>query len=137
MRRARSNNPQAEDDEASIDITPMLDIVFIMLIFFIVTTSFVEVAGVEVNRPRASTAESEDHVTLLVAIRPDGSVWIDGRQVDINAVQANVERLHAKAPKGAVVIDADAESQTGRLVRVLDQVRAAGVDKISIAAQEE
>ena len=133
MRRSRRFHECEE--ETGIDITPMLDIVFIMLIFFIVTTSFVKVAGVEVNRPRAATAEPNPHVNILVAIRANGAVWIDGREVDLGAVRANIERLHAQSPKGAVVIDADTQAETGRLVQVLDQIRAAGVEKISIAAQ--
>jgi biopolymer transport protein ExbD len=124
------------EDEAGIDLTPMLDIVFIMLIFFIVTTSFVKEAGIDVNRPSAQTAERQERGNILVAIRSDGAVWIDQRQVDVRAVRANIERLHAENPEGAVVIIADKVSQTGVLVEVMDQIRLAGVTNVSIAADE-
>ncbi|MEC8443288.1 MAG: biopolymer transporter ExbD [Pseudomonadota bacterium] len=120
--------------EADVDITPMLDIVFIMLIFFIVTTSFVKESGVTVNRPSASTAEAKEGSNILLAIRANGDIWIDKRNVDVRAVRANVERLRAETPEGAVVIQADEFAPTGLLVKVMDQVRLAGIDNISIAA---
>jgi len=120
--------------EADVDITPMLDIVFIMLIFFIVTTSFVKESGVTVNRPSASTAEAKEGSNILLAIRANGEIWIDKRNVDVRAVRANVERLRAETPEGAVVIQADEFAPTGLLVKVMDQVRLAGIDNISIAA---
>ncbi len=123
------------DEETTIDITPMLDIVFIMLIFFIVTTSFVRVAGIDVDRPSATTAEPNPHVNIVVAIHANGNVWTDGREIDVGAVRAIVERLHAQSPQGAVVIDAHTKADTGRLVAVLNQIRAAGVEKIAIAAE--
>jgi biopolymer transport protein ExbD len=122
------------DDETQIDLTPMMDMAFIMLIFFIVTTSFVKEAGIDVNRPSAQTAERKERGNILIAIRPNGDIWMDKRQVDIRAVRANVERMHAENPEGAVVIIADKESQTGILVEVMDQVRSGGVQNISIAA---
>jgi biopolymer transport protein ExbD len=122
-------------EEAEIDMTPMLDIVFIMLIFFIVTTSFVKETGIDVSRPNASTAERQERGNILVAIKPNGDVWIAKRKVELRAVRANIERLHAENPEGTVVIVADKESQTGTLVEVMDQVRLAGVYSVSIAAQ--
>ncbi len=122
-------------EEADIDMTPMLDIVFIMLIFFIVTTSFVKETGIDVSRPNASTAERKERGNILIAIKPDGAVWIAKRKVELRAVRANVERLHAENPEGTVVIIADKEAQTGTLVEVMDQVRLAGVYSVSIAAQ--
>ncbi|MEQ9012718.1 biopolymer transporter ExbD [Algiphilus sp.] len=127
---------RSREEEAGIDLTPMLDIVFIMLIFFIVTTSFVKEAGVDVTRPSAETAERRERGNILVAIRDNGEVWIDRRQVDLRAVRANIERLHAENPEGAVVIQADTDSRTGLLVRVMDQIRLAGVSNISIAAEQ-
>lgn len=127
---------KSSEDEAGIDMTPMLDIVFIMLIFFIVTTSFVKETGIDVNRPSASTAERKERGNILIAIRANGEVWINKRAVDIRAVRANVERLHAENPEGSVVLIADKESQTGQLVEVMDQVRSAGVENVSIAATE-
>jgi len=122
------------EDEAGIDLTPMLDVVFIMLIFFIVTTSFVKEAGIDVSRPNAATAEKKDKASILIAISNNGDIWIDKRKVDVRSVRANVERLHAESPEGSVVIQADQVSKTGILVKVMDQVRLAGVSSISIAA---
>jgi biopolymer transport protein ExbD len=123
-------------DEAAVDLTPMLDVVFIMLIFFIVTASFVKEAGVDVNRPNAETAEQQSRGNILIAIRPNGEIWVDRRPVDVRALRANVERLRAENPEGTVVILADKESQTGLLVEVMDQVRLAGVANVAIAANE-
>ena len=124
-------------EEAQVDMTPMLDIVFIMLIFFIVTTSFVKESGIEVNRPEAATAQRVEHGNILVGIKADGEVWIDRRPVDIAAVRAHIERLHAQNPEGAVVIVADKASENGILVQVMDQVQLAGVTEISLAATKE
>lgn len=129
----RKQRVSQQMEEAAIDLTPMLDVVFIMLIFFIVTTSFVKEAGVDVNRPSAATAESKEGASILIAITELGEVWIDGRRIDVRSVRANVERLRAESPDGAVVIQADKASQTGTLVAVMDQIRAAGMFNISIA----
>lgn len=123
------------EDESAIDITPMLDIVFIMLIFFVVTSSFVKESGIDVNRPSASTAERKETGSILVAISMDNNVWIDKRRVDPDAIRPNIERLHAENPEGAVVIQADKASTSGLLVKVMDQIRLAGVTNISIAAK--
>lgn len=117
-----------------IDITPMLDIVFIMLIFFIVTTSFVKESGITVSRPSAQTAEEKKGSNILLAIRANGEIWIDRRAVDIRAVRPNVERMKAENPEGAVIIQADEFAPTGLLVKVMDQVRLAGISDISISA---
>ena len=124
-------------DESTIDITPMLDIVFIMLIFFIVTTSFVKETGVEVNRPNASTAVRDERGNILIAITANDEIWIDKRRVDLRAVRANVERLKAENPEGSVIIQADKASKTGFLVETMDQVRLAGVQNVSIAAEQD
>jgi biopolymer transport protein ExbD len=94
-----------ERDESTIDITPMLDIVFIMLIFFIVTTSFVKETGVEVNRPNAATAVRDERGNILIAITANDEIWIDKRMVDLRSVRANVERLKAENPEGSVSRD--------------------------------
>jgi biopolymer transport protein ExbD len=125
----------SQEDESDINMTPMLDIVFIMLIFFVVTASFVKESGIDVNRPGAVTAERKERASILVAINDRGQIWIDKRQVDIRAVRANIERLLAENPHGSVVIQADEHSQNGILVRVMDAARQAGVDNVSIAAQ--
>ncbi len=131
MRRKRlaQNN-----EDTGVDLTPMLDVVFIMLIFFIVTTSFVKEAGIEVSRPSAATAEKKDKASIFVGISESGDIWIDKRKIDIRSVRANIERLHAETPEGSIVVQADKASKTGTLVRVMDQIRAAGVTAISVAA---
>ncbi|EIA1556991.1 biopolymer transporter ExbD [Vibrio parahaemolyticus] len=121
-------------DETAIDMTPMLDIVFIMLIFFIVTTSFVKEAGLEVNRPTASSAQTVKKGNIMVAIGAAGDVWVDKRRIEVDAVRANIERLRAESPDGAVVIQADTEANAGVVVKVMDQIKMAGVESISIAA---
>ncbi len=133
----RRNNQAAADDEAVIDLTPMLDVVFIMLIFFIVTASFIKEAGVEVNRPEASTSEPKDNVNILVAINANNEIWMDKRRIDVRAVRANIERLHAENPKGAVVIQADNKSQTETVAAVLDAAREAGVYDVSLATEDK
>jgi biopolymer transport protein ExbD len=133
MRRLTEYN---NDDDVEINMTPMLDIVFIMLIFFIVTTSFIKETGVTINRPVAQTAQKKSKGNILIAIKPDNEIWIDKRNVDIRAVRANVEKLSAQNPESSVIIQADEDSKTGLLVRVMDQVRLAGIFNISIAAEE-
>ena len=132
MRRRRAR----EEDEAEINITPMLDVVFIMLIFFIVTASFVKESGIDVSRPDAATATVKERGNILIAITESNQIWIDRRQVDIRSVRANIERLHAENPQGAVVIQADQNSKNGMLVQVMDAARQAGVFNVSIAANE-
>jgi biopolymer transport protein ExbD len=125
-----------DEEEATIDMTPMLDVVFIMLIFFIVTASFVKEAGIDVNRPEAATAVKKDRANILIAITDKGEIWINKRRIDVRAVQANIERLHAENPQGTVVIQADKKATTDTLIKVMDASRAAGVFDVSIAAQE-
>lgn len=122
------------EEDTGIDMTPMLDIVFIMLIFFIVTTSFVKESGIDVNRPSAATAEKKERASILIGISEIGDVWIQKRKVDVRSVRANVERLKAESPEGGVVIQADKAAKSGLLVQVMDQVRLAGVTNVSIAA---
>ncbi len=122
---------------AEINMTPLIDMVFILLIFFIVTTSFVKETGVDVSRPSAKTAVKKELANILVAIKPNGEIWIDKRHVDIRAVRANVERLHAENPEGSVIILADKEAKSGLLIEVMDQARLAGVANVSIAAERK
>ncbi|BCO17789.1 biopolymer transporter ExbD [Alteromonas sp. McT4-15] len=126
-----------DEEEANIDMTPMLDVVFIMLIFFIVTASFVKEAGIDVNRPEAATAVKKDRANILIAISDKGEIWINKRRIDVRAVQANIERLRAENPQGSVVIQADKKATTETLIKVMDASRAAGVYDVSIAAQEQ
>jgi len=131
MRRRRLQ----EQDDTEVNLTPMLDVVFIMLIFFIVTASFVKEAGIDVSRPDAATAERKERGNILVAISETGQIWIDKRHVDIRAVRANIERMAAENPQGSVVIQADENSKNGILVQVMDAARLAGVEQVSIAAE--
>tara|TARA_R110000823_G_scaffold119998_20_gene244586 strand:- start:22776 stop:23180 length:405 start_codon:yes stop_codon:yes gene_type:complete len=133
----RRNNRAVVEDEAQIDLTPMLDVVFIMLIFFIVTASFIKEAGVEVNRPEASTSQPVENVNILVAVNANNEIWMDNRRIDVRAVRANIERLHAENPKGAVVIQADNKSNTETVAAVLDAAREAGVYDVSLSTDEK
>ena len=132
MRKRRHTDPAGE--EAEINLAPLLDIVFIMLIFFVVATSFVKESGIDVNRPTAETAERREQGNILIAIAPNGEIWIDKRPVDIRSVRAVVERLTAENPEASVIIQGDREAQIGLLVAVMDQVRKGGVSNVSIAA---
>ena len=135
MRRSFSNS-QAEE-EAGIDITPMLDVVFIMLIFFIVTASFVKESGIEVNRPDASTSQAKPRANILIGISANDEIWINKRRVDASQVRANIERLHAENPQGTVVVQADEESNTKAVVAVMDAARQAGVYDISLSTEAQ
>jgi len=124
MRRHRTYNNSSADSE--VNLTPMLDVV-----------SFVKESGVEVNRPNANTTQQQESASILIAIRPNGEIWIDGRAVDVRAVRANVERLRAEFPESSVVIQGDQNAQIGSLVRVMDQVRMAGITNVAIAAEAQ
>ena len=121
-------------EETGIDLAPMLDFVLNLLIFFIITTSFVKEAGITVNKAQAATAEHKDSGNILIAIRPNGDIWMDKRRVDIKEVRPLIERLHIERPEDTVVIIADRESSTGMLTKVMDQVKLGGVADVSIAA---
>jgi len=133
MRRSHSG-VTIEDEDNEINLTPMLDVVFIMLIFFIVTASFIKEAGIDVNRPDAPTSESIADANILIAISSNDEIWMDRRLIDPRAVRPNIERMHAENPKGSVVIQADKKSTNNTLVIVMDAARAAGVYNISLAA---
>ena len=121
------------EEDATIDMTPMLDIVFIMLIFFIVTTVFVKEAGIEVNKPNGSLAVMPKNANIFIAITEDGKVWIDKRPVETELVRSNLERLMAEQPSDVIIIQADKKAEHGLVVEVMDQIKAAGIDRISIA----
>ncbi len=125
-----------EEEESTIDITPMLDVVFIMLIFFIVTATFIKESGIDIDKPSAATAVVQEKASILVAIDAQNNVWINRRQVDLRSVRSIVERLHAENPKGTLVIQADKESKNDTLVQVMDASRRAGVYDIALAANE-
>ncbi|CCK81585.1 ExbD/TolR family protein [Desulfobacula toluolica] len=126
-RRANSKNLE-------LNIAPLIDMVFILLIFFLVTTSFVKETGVDIARPTASTAVSKAKSTILIGVTQHNTIHIDRRQVDIRAVRANVERALAENPEGSVVIVADKQSLTGLVINVMDACKLAGAQNISIAA---
>jgi biopolymer transport protein ExbD len=130
MRRRRDRRKS----ESEVNLTPMLDVVFIMLIFFIVTASFVKESGIEISRPGASTAVRKEKGNILIAISANDQIWMNRRQVDPRALRANIERMHAENPQGSVVIQADKEAKTGLLVKVMDAARSAGVKNVSLAA---
>lgn len=131
----KSHLPKTAEPSGEIDLTPMLDVVFIMLIFFIVTATFVKESGIDVNRPQAATAVVKEKANILVAIDAHNKIWINRREVDIRSVRPNIERLHAENPKGTVVIQADRDSRNEVLVQVMDASRLAGVYEIALAAE--
>jgi len=123
-----------EEEQNEINLTPMLDVVFIMLIFFIVTASFVKEAGLDVNRPDAPTQTTPpEEANILVMIDANDDIWIDRRLIDPRAVKANIARLHAENPNGSVVIQPNKRSTNKMLVTVMDAARDAGVFEISLA----
>ncbi len=136
MRRRRNNRSDSEE-AAVIDLTPVLDMSFIMLIFFIVTSSFVNEAGIKVQRPSAQTGQAQGEGQVMIAIKPNGEIWMDKRQVDIRAIRAHVVRLQSEQPLGSAVVAADRATQAHVLVAVMDQLRLAGIENIAIATQAE
>jgi biopolymer transport protein ExbD len=127
---ARKSRRQALE----LNIAPLIDMVFILLIFFLVTTSFIKETGVEVSRPAASTAVSKEKANILIGITKDNRIYMDKREIDIRAVRANVERALAENPDGGVVIVADKESSTGITIKVMDGCKLAGAKNLAIAA---
>lgn len=132
----KSRNRSAEDEGSAIDLTPMLDVVFIMLIFFIVTATFIKEPGVEVDRPDATSATLKN-AKILIAIDPEDQVWIDKKQVDEGQISDQIELLISENPKSPVVIQADSESSIKALDQVLQATRQLGIIDISIAAQKD
>ena len=124
-----------EEEAGAIDLTPMLDVVFIMLIFFIVTATFVKETGVEVNRPDATMALPKANAKILVAIKENGDVWIDKRKLDLRSVKGAIERLHAENPNGALVIQADSKASILTMTSIADAAKEVGVFDISVATE--
>ena len=133
MRRSLINQAVEETEEPNIK--PMLDVVFILLIFFIVTANFIKEPGLEINRPDSETSEITENAAILIAIGAAGEIYMDGRRIDVRQVKANVIRLIAENPQGSVVIQADIKSTAEKIVAVMDEVREAGVVDISIASE--
>jgi len=126
----RRSRRTAGGEDTDVNVTPLLDIVFIMLIFFIVTATFIKEPGVEVNRPDADTAEEQRLVSVLVAIDSENTIWINQEEVPVEGVRAAVERLRRENPRGSAVVQADGDAHSEYLVDVLEQIRAAGVDDV-------
>lgn len=131
---ATKDHLKSESGPAAMNITPLIDMVFILLIFFAVNASFVKEAGVEIERPSARSAVTQEQANIMIAVTENGEVWVDRQRVDPRSVRGHVERLHAENPEGAVVILADDKSQTGLVIEVLDQARLAGVENVAVAA---
>lgn len=133
----RQRHVDQESGSASVNLTPLIDMVFILLIFFLVTASFTKESGIDVNRPQAQTAVRQEQGNLIIAIDKNGEIWIDNQHVDIRTIRAHVEQLQAQNPEGTVIILADKDARTGATVEVMDQVRLAGVTNVAIAAQKK
>ncbi|ACR12506.1 ExbD/TolR family protein [Teredinibacter turnerae] len=130
-----SRKIKAEEETGAIDLTPMLDVVFIMLIFFIVTASFIKEPGIQVNRPDATTAALKKNANILIAINDQNEIWINKNEVDIRQVKTQIQLLLAENPKGAVVIQADKDSNIKTLTEVTQKAREAGVGDVSVSAE--
>ncbi len=131
---ATRDHLKSEAGPSAMNITPLIDMVFILLIFFAVNASFVKESGVEIERPNARTAEIQQKANIMIAVTKNDEVWIDRQRVDPRSIRGHVERLHAENPEGAVVILADEDSKTGLVIQVLDQTRLAGVENVAVAA---
>ena len=125
-----------EEEENEINLTPMLDVVFIMLIFFIVTAKFIKEAGIQVERPDTVTADTQDDASILIAISPNDEIWIDRKKRDPRAVRSVIAQLHAENPKGSIVIQADEKSTHETLVIVMEAAKGAGVTNVAIASDD-
>lgn len=126
-----------KEEEAEINMTPMLDIVFIMLIFFIVTATFIKEAGIVVDKPEAVTAEKQDRASILIAITDNDEIWINRQKVDLKSLRTNIEKLHAENPQGTVVVQADVRSKAGLLIAVTEAVNASGVPSVAVSTEEK
>ncbi len=133
MRLGRRSHRQ---EEAQVDLTPMLDIVFIMLIFFIVTSTFVRESGIEVDKPQATNVVNQKDVGIFIAVTADNDVYIDKKMVDIERVQAALEAMLLDKPESSLVIQADERAFSGTVIQVMDAAKGAGIEKIAIAAEK-
>lgn len=131
------NNAKPEEEAQAIDLTPMLDVVFIMLIFFIVTATFIKETGVEVNRPEATTWVEKKSASILIAINDNNEIWVDKNRVDPRGVRQVIERLLAENPKGTVVIQADNDAEVELIVEITNAARQAGVDNVAVSTKKK
>ncbi len=132
MRRRRCD----EEEESPLDLTPMLDVVFILLIFFIVTASFVRESGVPLLRPQATSAESAEQARILVGIDAQHQIWINHQSLPLSELRQQVTRLQLEYPQSGALVIADKAVATGLLVQVMDQIRLAGVTQVAVAARK-
>jgi biopolymer transport protein ExbD len=131
---SKRHGSSGEGEDHGIDLAPMLDFVLNLLIFFIITTSFVKEPGVNVDRAEAERAAIAEHGNILIAIRPNGEIWMDRRQVDLREVRPLVERMHIERPDDTVIVVADKAAKVGVLGKVMDEVRAGGIKEVAIGA---
>ncbi len=132
----RSRFSQNSANEVKVDLTPMIDMVFILLIFFLVTASFNKLSAVDIERPTAQVNDIKGAVSIVIAIDQRSGVWLDGKPIDVRKLRQRVKTLAATGP-ASVIINADRSVVTGRLIEVLDQVRLAGVTNVAVATAEE
>jgi biopolymer transport protein ExbD len=125
-----------KEPAVGLNMTPLIDMVFILLVFFVINTSFVKETGVEIERPSAKSALKQEQAAILIAVNRQGEIWIDKQRVDLRVLRGHIERLHAESPEGSVVVLADSKSQTGVVMQVVDQARLAGIAKVAVAATE-
>ncbi len=133
---AKRRSFQSPNDEEDVNMTPLLDIVFIMLIFFIVTSTFVKEPGIDVLRPDATTATDRKLASIIIAISEDDEIWINQELVELNEVRAAVEQLRRENPKGTAVVQADAKSKSRLLVEVVTQIRATGITDVAVSTED-
>ncbi|MGH8471167.1 MAG: ExbD/TolR family protein [Gammaproteobacteria bacterium] len=129
----RRSYTESDYQPVHINVIPLIDVMFFLVLFFVATSSFIRETGVDVNRPAARSAELQEKGNIIVSVTKNGEIWIDRRKVDIRALRANVERMYAENPGSSVIIAADEETQTGLLVGALDEARLAGVENVAIA----
>lgn len=125
---------RARKSSVELNIAPLIDMVFILLIFFLVNTSFVKESGIEVNRPTASTAKVQEKAAIMIAVDKENKIFMENREIDVRAVRANVERALAENPEGGIVVISDTMSNAGVVISVMDGCRLAGAENISLAA---
>ncbi|MFT5314822.1 MAG: biopolymer transport protein ExbD [Candidatus Krumholzibacteriia bacterium] len=131
------NSLRGGTGNVDINMGPLVDMVFLLLIFFVVTTSFVKETGIDVQRSTASTAEVKERGNILLGVNTDGEIYLEGKRIDVRSVRAHIERALAEDPEAGVVIVADKNSNTGVVVQAMDQCRLAGAQNVSLAAKRD
>lgn len=131
------NSLRGGEKGVDINMGPLIDMVFLLLIFFVVTTSFVKEAGIDVQRSTAATAEVKERGNILIGVSSDGDVYMEGKRIDLRSVRPLIERALAEDPESGIVVVADRRSETGSVVKVMDQCRLAGAKNVSLAAKRE